>query len=89
MIIGIILSLANGVSLIFYSIPFGNLVNSFAPNRSPEDIVNDTLESVYLFLYNSAAVFVISWFNSAAWTITSERQMIRARKAYFTSLMEQ
>lgn len=26
---------------------------------------------------------------SAAWTITSERQMIRARKAYLSSLMEQ
>lgn len=89
MIIGTIFSLANGVSLIFYALPFGQLVDAFAPNRDPQDIVDDALESVKLFLINSAVVFVNSWFMSAAWTITSERQMIRARKAYFESLMEQ
>lgn len=83
MIIGTIFSLANGVSLIFYALPFGQLVDAFAPNRDPQKIVDDALESVKLFLINSAVVFVNSWFMSAAWTITSERQMIRARKAYF------
>lgn len=33
MVIGTILSLANGVSLLFYAIPFGNLVDAFAPNK--------------------------------------------------------
>lgn len=89
MLIGTIFSLANGVSLIFYAQPFGQLVEAFAPNKDPQEIVDDALNSVKLFLINSAIVFVNSWFMSAAWTITSERQMIRARKAYFGSLMEQ
>lgn len=73
----------------FYAAPFGTLVNAFAPGKDPDQIVADALESVKLFAINSAIVFVNSWFMSAAWAITSERQMIRARKAYFASLMNQ
>lgn len=89
MVLGTIFSLANGVSLIFYARPFGSLVNAFAPGKDTSQIVADALESVKLFVINSAVVFVNSWFMSAAWAITSERQMIRARKAYFASLMHQ
>lgn len=87
MLIGTIFSLTQGISLIFYAMPFGQLVDAFAPGKDPQEIVDDAFESVKLFLINSAIVFVNSWFMSAAWTITSERQMIRARKAYFASLM--
>ena len=52
-------------------------------------MVEAALEAVKLFGLNSIGVFFGSWFMSAAWTITSERQMIRARKAYLDSLLEQ
>lgn len=71
MLIGTIFALANGVSLIFYALPFGQLVEAFAPNKNAQAIVDDALASVKLFLINSAIVFVNSWFMSAAWTITS------------------
>ena len=83
MIIGLLFSLGNGVSIVFYSIPFGKLVDAFSGDKTPDQIVDDALQSVYGFLINSAIVFVNSWFMSAAWMITSERQMIRARKLYF------
>ena len=71
MVIGVLFSLGNGISIIFYSIPFGQLVDAFSGDKSPDQIVDDTLHSVYAFLINSAIVFVNSWFMSAAWMITS------------------
>lgn len=43
MVIGTALSLANGVSLLFYAIPFGNLVDAFVPGRPAQEIVDDVL----------------------------------------------
>ena len=45
-------------------------------------MVEAALEAVKLFGLNSLGVFFGSWLMSAAWTITSERQMIKARKSY-------
>jgi hypothetical protein len=70
-ILGVLFSLGNGVSLIFYAQPFGQLVDAFAPGKNAEEIVRDTLYSVRLFGINSAIVFISSWFMSAAWSITS------------------
>jgi ATP-binding cassette subfamily B (MDR/TAP) protein 1 len=89
MVVGTLFSLGNGVSLIFYAQPFGKLVDAFAPGKDSQEIVDDTLSSVKLFAINSAIVFVSSWFMSGAWSITSERQMIKARKLYFSSLIRQ
>lgn len=71
MIIGTLFSLGNGVSLMLYAEPFGKLVNAFAPGKDSSEIVADALDSVKLFVINSAIVFVNSWFMSAAWAITS------------------
>lgn len=71
MVIGTLFSLGNGVSLVFYAEPLGKLVNAFAPGKNTQAIVDDALDSVKLFVINSAIVFVNSWFMSAAWAITS------------------
>lgn len=89
MVIGMIFSLGNGVSIIFYSIPFGQMVDAFSGEKSKDEIVEAALKSVYGFLINSIIVFVNSWFMSAAWMITSERQMIRARNQYFQAILRQ
>jgi ATP-binding cassette subfamily B (MDR/TAP) protein 1 len=70
MVLGTALALGSGVSLIFYAIPFGNLVKAFS-STDTQQIVADTLESVYSFLYNSIVVFVIAWFSTSVWTVTS------------------
>lgn len=70
MIVGTGLALGSGVSLIFYAIPFGNLVKAFS-STDVDQIVKDALESVYSFLYNSIVVFIISWFSTSIWTVTS------------------
>ena len=89
MFIATIFSLANGVSIVFYSIPIKQLINAFAQDNNNQDIVNATIKSVYGFLINSAVLFVNCWFMTAGWVITSERQMNKARKQYFAALLAQ
>jgi hypothetical protein len=43
MVIGTLFSLGNGVSLMFYAQPFGQLVNAFAPGKDASQIVADAL----------------------------------------------
>jgi ATP-binding cassette subfamily B (MDR/TAP) protein 1 len=78
--LALLFSLGNGVSIVFYSIPLKQLINAFSATQSKDEIVKATVNSVYGFLLNSAIVFVNCWLMTAAWTITSERQMNRARK---------
>jgi ABC-type multidrug transport system fused ATPase/permease subunit len=47
------------------------------------------VSNVYWFLVLGAGMFVASYLSQAFLTITSERQMQRVRKAYFTSLLRQ
>jgi hypothetical protein len=42
-------------------------------------MVEAALNAVKWFGLNSLGVFFATWFMSTAWTITSERQMIKAR----------
>eukprot|EP00919_Chromeraceae_sp_WS-2016_P015987 GHVR01038094.1.p1 GENE.GHVR01038094.1~~GHVR01038094.1.p1 ORF type:complete len:204 (+),score=5.18 GHVR01038094.1:7158-7769(+) len=87
--IGFIFALGSGASLIFYSQPFGQLDQAFAPNKDKDQIVAETLQAVYGFLINSVFVFFTNWFMSTAWTVKSERQMIKARVQYFEYLLKQ
>lgn len=80
MAIATLFSLGNGVSIVFYSVPIRMLINAFSNNVATDQIVSAAMRSVYGFLINSAILFVNCWLMTAAWTITSERQMNRARK---------
>lgn len=89
MSIATLFSLGNGVSIVFYSIPIRQLINAFSNNYTTDQIVQATLRSVYGFLINSAILFVNCWLMTAGWTITSQRQMNKARKQYFCALLRQ
>ncbi len=89
MLIGSLFALANGVSLLFYSFPFAQLINALNPLNPAEQIVNQALQAFKLFGLNSLIVFVNSWVMSTAWSISSERQMSKARLQYFRALLEQ
>ena len=90
MVFGSLCSIGVGTVLILYARPLGLLVDAFAKNKyDPEGMEGAALKAVELFGLNSIGVFFGSWLMSAAWTITSERQMIKARKAYLASLLNQ
>jgi ATP-binding cassette subfamily B (MDR/TAP) protein 1 len=90
MFFGSLCALGVGTVLILYAQPLGKLVDAFADNKNDVNLMVDVaLEAVKLFGINSLGVLVGSWLMSAAWTITSERQMIVARKAYLDSLLQQ
>ena len=84
--LGLICSIGNGVTLIFYAAPFGQLTQAFAPNVSTDYIVEETKKAVFGFLANAAIVFLNSWISQATWSISSERQGIKCRKEYFRAL---
>lgn len=73
---GLLCAAGNGISLVFYANPFGDLTQAFAPNVSDDFIVEQTKKAVFSFLTNAAIVFVNSWIMQAAWSISSERQTI-------------
>lgn len=87
--LGLIFAMANGVGLVFYSNPFGDLTEAFAPGADPTVIVEQTKKAMYSFLKNAAVVLVASWAMSASWAISSERQSIRCRIAYLSAILRQ
>lgn len=78
--LGFICAIGNGVSLIFYANPFGQLTQAFAPNADKNMIVEETKKAVFGFLINAAIVLINSWISQACWSISSERQTIKCRK---------
>jgi ABC-type multidrug transport system fused ATPase/permease subunit len=90
MIFGCLCAMGVGTVLILYAQPLGQLIDAFANNKNDvNSMVEAALQAVELFGLNSLGVLIGTWLMSAAWTITSERQMIVARKSYLTSLLEQ
>lgn len=71
MICASIFSIGNGVSIVFYSVPIGGLVNAFSADKTSEQIVEAVLHVMIGFLINSAVVFFNCWFMTAVWTVTS------------------
>ena len=89
MVIATLFSIGTGVSIVFYAHPLGQLIGAFSGDKTKDEIVKSAIRSVYGFLFNSIFVFVNSWFMTAAWTITSERQMSQARRKYLDALLAQ
>ena len=89
MTIATLFSLGTGVSIVFYAYPLGQLIDAFSGDKTKQEIVDSTIKSVYGFLFNSVFVFINCWFMTAAWTITSERQMSQARRQYLRALLSQ
>lgn len=89
LILGLACAMGNGVALMFYTNPYGQLTEAFAPNADRNYIVAQTLSSMWGFLKNAGVVFLTSWIMSASWAVSSERQTIKCRKEYLKALLRQ
>ena len=89
MFFGSIFSVTNGVSIIFYAAPLGDLINAFNPASDPEDLVTNIGHAAYGFFLNGLLVFTSCCLMTIAWTISSQRQLVRIRKIYYETLLRQ
>ena len=78
MTLAAIFSVGNGASIVFYSIPLGGLIEAFSVTDQ-EKLVDAVIKAMIGFFINNLVVFFNCWLMTAIWTVTSERQMIKAR----------
>ena len=89
MILGSIFSITNGCSLIFYAKPLKDLINAYKPSYDFQEQVDNIAYAARGFLFNGILVFLSCALMNISWTITSQRQLIKLRKLYYKSLLEQ
>jgi ATP-binding cassette subfamily B (MDR/TAP) protein 1 len=89
MVLGSIFSIANGFSMIFYAKPLKDLINSYRPTYNYEELVNNISNAAHGFLLNGILVFISCALMNITWTIASQRQLIKIRKLYYKSILEQ
>jgi len=89
MILGSIFSITNGCSMIFYAKPLKDLINAYKPNYDFQEQVDNIAYAAKGFLLNGILVFLSCALMNISWTITSQRQLIKLRKLYYKSLLEQ
>lgn len=89
MILGSIFSVANGFSIIFYARPLKDLINSYRPTYNFDELVNNISQAANGFLLNGILVFISCALMNITWTIASQRQLVKIRKLYYKSILEQ
>ena len=89
MILGSIFSITNGFSIIFYARPLKDLLNAYRPNYNFQEQVDNISYAAHGFLLNGILVFVSCALMNMSWTIASQRQLIKIRKMYYKSLLQQ
>lgn len=89
MAMGCFFALGNGISLIFYAQPLKDLIMAFDPHSNPQEILANLTNAIKGFFLNSIFVFLNASLMTVAWTISSQRQLIRVRSLYFKSLLAQ
>jgi ATP-binding cassette subfamily B (MDR/TAP) protein 1 len=89
MAFGCLFALGNGVSLVFYAQPLKDLIMAFDPHSNPDEILANLTTAIRAFLMNSIFVFLNASLMTIAWTLSSQRQLIRVRSLYFKSLLAQ
>jgi hypothetical protein len=89
MFFGSIFSITNGVSIIFYAAPLGDLINAFNPASQLDDLIQNIGHAAYGFLINGILVFFSCCLMTICWTISSQRQLVRIRKMYYQTLLRQ
>ena len=83
MLFGSIFSVMNGISIIFYAAPLGDLINAFNPASQMQDLIQNIGHAAYGFFLNGLLVFFSCCLMTIAWTISSQRQLVRIRKIYY------
>jgi len=89
MFFGSIFSVTNGVSIIFYAAPLGDLINAFNPASDTENLIANIGHAAYGFFLNGLLVFFSCCLMTISWTISSQRQLVRIRKIYYQTLLKQ
>ncbi|RZC49971.1 hypothetical protein C5167_018397 [Papaver somniferum] len=89
MVIGTIAALVNGLKMPIMAVLGGQLVNSFAITGDSNELLKQvskvSLEFVFLGLGSGLAAFI----QVACWMITGERQAVRIRGLYLTTILRQ
>ena len=89
MLLGCIFSITNGFSMIFYARPLKDLINAYRPNYDFQKQLDSISYAAHGFLLNGILVFISCALMNISWTIASQRQLIKLRKLYYKSLLEQ
>ncbi|XP_057550673.1 ABC transporter B family member 4-like [Amaranthus tricolor] len=89
MTIGSIAAIGNGVSMPLMIIVFGDLVDAFGQNQSPEHIVHVVSKVCLKFVYLAIGVAVAAFLQVACWMVTGERQAARIRNLYLKTILRQ
>lgn len=85
--IGTIAAMANGIAMPMFALIFGNMTDSFSPDKSAEDVVSKAGEQSIWFLLVGIGTFLCSWIMFATWMISGENQAITYRKKYFEAIL--
>uniref|UniRef100_A0A671LL31 ATP-binding cassette sub-family B member 5 n=1 Tax=Sinocyclocheilus anshuiensis TaxID=1608454 RepID=A0A671LL31_9TELE len=95
MLLGTVMSIANGTVLPLMVIVFGDMTNSFVDDTIAENIKNITLPPKQMTrhaIYYSIMGFVVlfaAYMQVAFWTLAAGRQVKKLRKRFFHSIMKQ
>eukprot|EP01133_Synstelium_polycarpum_P000374 gene374-436_t len=93
MLFGTLAALANGAAMPLVSVVFGDIIDAFNPLKFNEDpnysLASEVQRICMWFLILGGVVFVLSYLETALWTITGERQTNRARVEYLSSILRQ
>uniref|UniRef100_A0A8C1HNH4 ATP-binding cassette, sub-family B (MDR/TAP), member 4 n=1 Tax=Cyprinus carpio carpio TaxID=630221 RepID=A0A8C1HNH4_CYPCA len=96
MLVGTVMSIANGAVLPLMVIVFGGMTNSFVDDTIAENLKNITLspreQMTRHAIYYSIMGFVVlfaAYMQVAFWTLAAGRQVKKLRKRFFHSIMKQ
>ncbi|OVA16637.1 ABC transporter [Macleaya cordata] len=89
MVVGTIAALANGGTMPFMSVLFGNLVNSFGRTAGTDNVLKEVSKVALDFTYLAVFSGVASFFQVACWMVTGERQAARIRNLYLKTILRQ
>eukprot|EP00924_Labyrinthula_sp_SR-Ha-C_P002659 maker-scaffold_13-snap-gene-3.61-mRNA-1 protein AED:0.01 eAED:0.01 QI:0/0/0/1/1/1/2/0/1318 len=87
--VGFLGSAGVGAVVPFFTILFGDLFDSFNDPESIENIREIGVDFAKKFAYLGAGAFIMASAQVACFTITSERQVLKIREAYFEGLLRQ
>ncbi|VFQ59552.1 unnamed protein product [Cuscuta campestris] len=89
MAVGIIAAVANGLSLPFMTLLFGDITNAFGQNQSNNHIVHAVSKVALKFVYLALGSGLASFLQMSCWMVSGERQAARIRNLYLQAILRQ
>ncbi|CAD8071446.1 unnamed protein product [Paramecium primaurelia] len=87
-LIGIIASAGNGVTMPMFSVIFGDMTDAFS-GEDPDKMVSAAGECAIWFIVLAGCSWLLSFLSFATFMISGERQSIIMRKEYFAAILKQ